>query len=512
MSSRRSRPSASLATQTPIPLPPYEPPSQALNPAAQRALTSLPQTHSLKKLKLHLETANGALTDMAGAVNDRLLSKQDTLKRRKARLAMQGGGVGEDEGEEERERNVRVMEERVEKLTREMERGTRRVIDSQVAVEGMEVALKEIAANARGSQGLNGTQASGRSQQSSGRRRRRSNDEDEERSDFEDIDESQAEAANSEEIVGPSKMFNQKLADQKSTYEALSMKSRYANNNEYIGFKRMMHDSLHPGEDGPPLPHASTWFPAETTTTSSTNPQPNNNNNNTSSTRHQLQTINTAANNHDDDDLAIASERISTKCPITLQNFKEPVSSKKCPHSFEKSAILSLINDSGMRTNGGNRGSGGEKAVKCPVCEMLLTPSDLHPNKILLRRIKRLQAASTSDSDSDSDPENKGSKSHSIFNKNRYNLNRAESIDDDDGGGGEDIDSFEAGKGGGEGRVTRVKAEVASGMGRTAGLVFDPIVSTQQQQWQQQQMMDNNIIPGSQVVDLGDGDGDEDEE
>lgn len=73
----------------------------------------------------------------------------------------------------------------------------------------------------------------------------------------------------------------------------------------------------------------------------------------------------------DDEDLAVASERISIKCPITLLPMKDPVTSQKCPHSFEKEAILSMIGDSDVWVGGSGRRGDGQKGMKCPVCEMV---------------------------------------------------------------------------------------------------------------------------------------------
>ncbi len=124
----------------------------------------------------------------------------------------------------------------------------------------------------------------------------------------------------------------------------------YATNNTYIGFKRIVHDALHPGDDAPPLANPSTWFPTDAALLPSTN------------TRSRARAD--GDGDDDDDDLAIASERISIKCPLTLLPYKDPVTSSKCPHSFEKAAILDMIARSAGRL-------GGEKAVKCPVCEMV---------------------------------------------------------------------------------------------------------------------------------------------
>ena len=73
----------------------------------------------------------------------------------------------------------------------------------------------------------------------------------------------------------------------------------------------------------------------------------------------------------DDEDIAVASERISIKCPITLLPMKDPVTSQKCPHSFEKEAILGMIDASDVRVGGSGRRGDGQKAMRCPVCEVV---------------------------------------------------------------------------------------------------------------------------------------------
>ena len=130
----------------------------------------------------------------------------------------------------------------------------------------------------------------------------------------------------------------------------------YAQNNDYVGFKKLVHDAQFPGDDAPPMPHSSTWF----------SDQPSDNSNS-----HTSRTVVSPGTQPagGDDELTVASERISTKCPITLLPMKDPVTSTKCPHSFEREAILSMINASDMRTEGsGRRGAGGQKAMQCPVC------------------------------------------------------------------------------------------------------------------------------------------------
>lgn len=171
------------------------------------------------------------------------------------------------------------------------------------------------------------------------------------------------------------------------------------------------------------MPHASTWFPDHPAAD-----PPHGAAHNTAG--HQP----TAH----DDDLAVASERISIKCPITLLPMKDPVTSTKCPHSFEKEAILSMINASDVMVDGsaGRRG-GGRKAMQCPVCTVvskhihysrlllplshilvcnhqtrpnppspqMLTPTDLAPNPVLVRKIQRIQAAENARIQDASDPD-----------------------------------------------------------------------------------------------------------
>ena len=115
------------------------------------------------------------------------------------------------------------------------------------------------------------------------------------------------------------------------------------------------------------MPHASTWF-------SSDSPDGSDPNTRAAATGDAIQ--------DEDDELAVAAERVSINCPLTLRPMKTPVTSQRCPHSFEKEAILSLINLSDVMVGGtGRRGvHGGEKAMKCPVCEVVSShiPTLLH--------------------------------------------------------------------------------------------------------------------------------------
>lgn len=144
----------------------------------------------------------------------------------------------------------------------------------------------------------------------------------------------------------------------------------------------MVHDSKFPGDDVPPLPHSSTWFEhMEDTNARSGAP---------ARTRNQNRGLSPAGS---DDDIAIERERISLKCPLTLIPYVDPVTSTKCPHSFEREAIMDMIKSSPttIAPPASRRGQRRVHVVKCPVCSIPLTADDLRPDPVLLRRVRRAQ-------------------------------------------------------------------------------------------------------------------------
>jgi E3 SUMO-protein ligase NSE2 len=124
----------------------------------------------------------------------------------------------------------------------------------------------------------------------------------------------------------------------------------------------------------------------------------------------------------DDGDIEIDRERISLKCPLTLLPFQDPVTSTRCPHSFERQAIEDMIRRSpttmplpssaqqqGTVSRWGGASTGGGKRIKyvgCPVCSVKLTLIDLQPDSILLRRMRRAEVTLMDrDADDQLDPE-----------------------------------------------------------------------------------------------------------
>lgn len=136
--------------------------------------------------------------------------------------------------------------------------------------------------------------------------------------------------------------------------------SRYVNN-DYRGFKQTLHDALHPGDDAPPVPHPSTWFPTDPTDKAA----------GSRSRRLGNSTDNMNNASDEDDDVIIASATTNLKCPLTLQMFVEPYSNTVCKHTFEKAAIIAYHHDNAVAfaqpgQRRGHRAPEGPKQVKCP--------------------------------------------------------------------------------------------------------------------------------------------------
>ncbi|RHZ62144.1 SUMO ligase MMS21 [Aspergillus thermomutatus] len=382
------------------PLPAYEPPIAPLNAAGHNAIIALLNSQSLRQLTTHVQRAEEKLTDSAGEVNERLTDarvryqKERARKRRRANGDLKtetpaADGVGEKEEEEgdddddgEEINRLAQLEEQVKSITEELEARMRQTIDAEVKLEGLRGVLADMAKEAEEATAA-GAGAGGRRS----RRPRRRRDDDEEGP--EDGGDEDYEATPEREMTGvpPSRRLGQKLGEESARWTGQSLTQRYSTNNAYVGFYRIVHDARHPGDDIPPLPHASTWFAhMEDPSVASTADQ-------TSSRRTRQRRSPSPA---DSDEIAIERERISLKCPLTLLPFRDPVTSTKCPHSFEREAITDMIAHSSTSVPGAP--SGGRRSrirsVKCPVCSVVLTAEDLRSDPVLLRRVRRAEAAS----------------------------------------------------------------------------------------------------------------------
>jgi hypothetical protein len=377
-----------------------QPPVAPLNPAAQQALTELLQAQaSRKRLAASLNDAAKKLTEVAGQLNDR----GTELRQRHARLQARLEANGEEMDEEERI-EYDTFQAKVKDLTQKMDHGIRDVIDGQTWLENVPDTLKAVAMRT-------GALAEATQQQTQGptpivTQRNRSED-------GEDMDADEAE--NVDPLIvkppqpsdAPIALLRSTFADQSSSWRSKSLTERYANSNEYTGFYRTVYDAKNPGENAPPIPHASLWFAEEEDP--GRLPLP----------RSQARQV----EDEEDSDVEIASERVSLKCPITLLPFKDPLTSTKCPHSFEKDAILDMLRLSSdylpftanqqlelsqirdRRALDRRKKEIGTPTVKCPVCSCTLAAADLNPDPVLLRKVKRVEAATKRQQNPASDSE-----------------------------------------------------------------------------------------------------------
>jgi hypothetical protein len=376
----------------------YERPSFTLNPEAQRALADLTRKHNLKQLDSKFEAARDAILNSAGEINERLNNKEVAGRklRQRQQVASQNGDAGAGANtdlSESVERDLEQMREKVDKMTKRMEEGMRRMIDGRLAVEQMKETVASAADSARAEASTQASTLAARSQA----RRRRGNDDDgneEDEEEYQDFTPTDP-AGGTQAVPSVSEDWMRKLEDEKIKYQNLSLGQRYAKDNDYVNFKGIVHSSRFP--DGEvELPHASKWF-----TANGAAPQPG-----------VTGVGGDEDGDDDDDDIQIQRTKTSTKCPLTLREFKDPVTSSKCKHSFEASAIMEMIQLSSETVGGqparrGAGATGGEKAVRCPVasCNHMLTKNDLQKDKTIIYHIARLQRARRLEEDDDEDGE-----------------------------------------------------------------------------------------------------------
>ncbi|EZF31796.1 hypothetical protein H109_07186 [Trichophyton interdigitale MR816] len=352
----------------------------------------------------------------------------------------------------QREEKLAQFEQLVKNTTERLEGGMRSLVDTEVQADKMLDLLSNILAQ-------NSAEVPTKPQ-ARARRARRNQDEEDSVADDDEQDE-ETEPPVEVEVIPASRTIADGLADKKREWESLSLAQRYGTNNSYKQFYRVLHESKHSGMDVPPLPHPSTWFQSLDVSRES-----NSQNKRRKKKRSQLaQTAegvmeegdvddeglqpsssgdensnesgeedDNSEHGEDDEDgedeeggeeeeptqedtqdassgdeVMIKSEKFSITCPLTLRPFDEPVSSTKCPHSFERSAIESMLSRSRQNTfvplpNDSSRGR-NMRCVKCPVCNVLITMHDLKRDPVLIRRVKKAirMAAAEAEENNDED-------------------------------------------------------------------------------------------------------------
>lgn len=388
----------------------YERPAHPLNAAAQRRLDALYKSNKVDALDEHLKQAIEQLTDAAMLVNDRYAHKAAAVEREdKSRLkaaatatatetvtvtetvtaadersdgpegAAGAPGLQENgDGDGEQAAASHTLEEMatgVRQFTRRLDERLRKMIDCQMTVTSLERSLR-VASNrcAQSSQrqlnraaapdlGQGGTHGGSQGGSPSQTANVTSQTQAQAQAQAQASASASAPSQDTEQMHGPLHYFRDQLEQETGRYEALSPSNRYSKNNAYIGFKRAVHDAQHP-DDGKPLPHPSAWFGDDRTPAHGENMQTGPGGEQASAAERVG-----AGGGDDDDDIAIESETVSTKCPLTLQSFKDPLRSRNCPHCFEKEAIFLWIRDrqTSRQDENRRRPRDGPLTVPCPV-------------------------------------------------------------------------------------------------------------------------------------------------
>ena len=381
-----------------------------LNDHAISSLKELAKDRSRTiKLAKYLKDASEQLAQTVDQLNEAGYYRRIKYERQRKRRD------GQEDGDNAADQEHEQFQKKVESLTNKMDMSIRAIVDDQVWLEDLPDVIKETVNKAG--------QSSTQTQQSSfdptpmrsGRRTIADEDEDEEEEEDENnrILETQSAPHPSD---APHILLAAALQKQNKTWSTKTPTEKYAHHNFYTGFKRLLYDALHPGEEQPPMPDPGLWFAAEEGREV------------ISSQRHR-----SGGSDSEGSDFEIASETTRIKCPITLLPFQDPVTSRKCKHSYEKEAILNMLRaskdhvplDQEQLVELSQISHRGERArrekemqvrmVKCPECNVPLTEGDLEPNLPLKRRVQRLLSraqqrnrAETATSDVDEDEDDDG--------------------------------------------------------------------------------------------------------
>ncbi|PTB69060.1 hypothetical protein BBK36DRAFT_1083215, partial [Trichoderma citrinoviride] len=313
---RAAASSASTSTTTTVTtLPDYEPLSFPLSDTARKELTDLSNNRGAAPYESALKDSIRHLGLSVSDLNERLRRGQDRLAALRERREEKG--TAKTAEEERLEEQIPEFEKEVERLTRESERALRDLVDRKAELEDEAAILEDLSTTATTS-----TIAQARGAGASQSRRRPANMVG---SDGEDEEDQKGNIEEEQAVTSVIDTFRELRAKKRAEYNGLSVHQRYALNNDYAGFKKLWHEAA-AGEDGPPLPDASRWF--------SSNGEPD-------MTVPSRDGQNGAFD--DDDDVAVSRENLSINCPLTLLPMKEPYRSRKCPHTFEKAAILDYL-------------------------------------------------------------------------------------------------------------------------------------------------------------------------
>lgn len=278
------RPSTASQSHGPLNLPDYEPLSCPLDNAAIRELRTLATDKDTRKYREQLDKSIELLSGSVRDLNDKYTDHKEKLKT----LQEKRGEREKNDRERAEEKAVLALKDEVPLITNECDLAIRSVIDMKVELEDDNDALRQTAEIAE-------------NESQDQRRGARGEDKDD------DMEEP--------EITQPSTVLQLVRDKAVADYASKSLYEKYGLNNDYIGFKRLWHDAVH-GRDGKALQDASRWF---------------------------SENGGEGEADDDDEDLIVAEERLDIHCPLSMTVMKDPYTSAKCKHTFEKASIVEFL-------------------------------------------------------------------------------------------------------------------------------------------------------------------------
>jgi E3 SUMO-protein ligase NSE2 len=396
--------------------PTYQPPKHALTPQAVHKLRNLSQSKELNELRDLHKAAIEAISECTAGLEKLRHRKQERKQRERSRLqksktarrSVTVAGSG-DERNSDAEQDDEGMDEdedtfdaQAEAKSRIADTSVRKLVDGLQELHDQGDILRDLLRVAEAERGEYESGARGSQSAATQRLQRLARG---------DAADSQMSRMSSVTAPGDTQdhftpeqreyqqllpTFGQKNQEAKDRWQSLSKYARYAENNDYVGFKENMHFASN-ADDEVPVPHKNTWFddgPAR-----GASPAPG-----------------MSAVDDEDDDIQTIRVKISTKCPLTLQEMENPVSNRKCNHVFEKAAVEQYIRQHKFAAQQ-NRRRGqiiGNPDCPCQGCTEHIGLGDLFVDPAVVRRIKRIQEArKREDAMDESDDEHVRSRSKS---------------------------------------------------------------------------------------------------
>lgn len=349
-----------------------------------------------------LDRAAKLLYDTVVQVNDRASEEKDRRQHKLQRLRRDG--EKEEEGGAEA---FQMYQQKVENLTKAMDESIRKIVDDQQFPKNTPGWIQHVIDKSQEFNERNQGVEDG------------DNGENEQRP-------TQVQLQRPDSSQNGTAMLHAAQSTAQTEWNAQSLTERYARNNTYADFYKLVWDSKHPGEHPPPLPDLSMWFAAQEGRGQARN-TPRSTQRSATAEGEDHEDTPSSPQLNDDTEIQMTSDVRSVKCPLTMRYFEEPMTSTLCPHSFEKSAILTFIRESDKRlpltdeqetqlNSRYPRGKAGRqqaenylrsqnaKCVQCPVpgCKIkTLTADDLRFDNVLLRMTKRAQEAEKREKEED---------------------------------------------------------------------------------------------------------------